>query len=240
MQSITVTPGGSGPLVAYQLRVMGAPNSAPVAHMVTGIVGTTPQSSTRLRAGMSGLLSVDSTGSHSWVSAYKCSNGLWSENSTPSSQAFSNYGGGSVESSIGSGNTSDLRIQNPGFLFPDLTNGSGKMITRRVLVSDGPFQTEMQGETYKRSRATFHCILQNIDASQSSVLHKFFSALGGPLVPFYFDWVPPERGSLTSGSALRYLVRFRDISVASQLHDVVWSNASFYLIEALGDAEEDS
>jgi hypothetical protein len=75
------------------------------------------------------------------------------------------------------------------------------------------------------------------------MLHRFWRALNGPLTPFLFDWADPTQNPTPSlpprlsVPSTRYVVRFRDPTLASKLFAIDRSSMDFVLVEVLDEPE---
>jgi hypothetical protein len=157
-------------------------------------------------------------------------NGLWSEWTVPQTTGTAAFAAGGTEASIGSGSQSDLSLEEPAVRFPLLNLGSSKMQTYRTVVSEG-FYDEQRRSRWKQPRVAFTCVLRDLDEEDVLLLHRFYRALNGPLTPFWFDWIDPD-----TGQEQRYIVRFRDASLADELFVVDRSNMEFTLVELVKDS----
>lgn len=184
--------------------------------------------STGYRLGTKQLLTVN--GSGHYVAAVRDGNGCWSEWSSNTAITVSNFVQGSIEASIGSGATTDADISSPGIVFPDLAFGSARMSVHRTLVVDG-FLDSTQSSQWPKPRAAFMVKLDNLDADDRTLVHRFWRGLGGPARPFFFDYVEPSDGGRTTGVSRRYTVRFRDQKVSDSLFGGSFTEAQFALIE---------
>lgn len=244
MTSISATPGGSTALVDVWVRPLQRANLSIRGHRVDCTYGGTSHlgtlaASTGFRLGTHGLLSLDTYATARYFrAAVRDCNGLWSEWSTLQSASPAQYSAGDTPSevSIGSAAQSDMDLQSSGIQFPDLSAGSGQITTRRTLVSKN-FNDEVRSARWSRGRAGFHVVLSNLDAGQTALLYRFWRALNGPKTAFFFDYSDPNTGTRTTAPSTRYVVRFRDISMASRLFDVTYSEMEFYLIQTQDDSE---
>lgn len=236
--SISVSATGSGPLALVTVRPVQRENSSPVQTMVQALdTGVHVLSATGARLGRSHFLSLPNNGLLAFQAAAKSESGLWSEWSKVVDAAISNYTAGSGEVSIGSGKSDDLQIRDVSLEFPDLSQGSGIVQTRRTLISKGPYQNESRTDQYRQKRASFHVVLKDLDLYQTQLLHHFFKALHGPTNPFVFQWTDPIGGLTTQGPSVRYVVRFRDPQIITNLFDIDRSETQFFLTESRGDQE---
>ncbi|MGE5610463.1 MAG: hypothetical protein ACM359_14530 [Bacillota bacterium] len=160
--------------------------------------------------------------------AVKDCNGMWSEWSAPQDLSFNDFVPGSTNVSIGSGAGDDLALEEPAVRFPAFNVGSSRQDIFRTVV-DESFWDEKRQCRWSVKRAAFTCTFSDLDESETLLLHRFYRALNGPLTPFWFDWIDPD-----TGKEERYIVRFRDPSLADELFTVDRSNMEFTVVELVG------
>jgi hypothetical protein len=193
-------------------------NAAEEEYMTTGV---------RLRA--KHLIAVNSSVNTKYRAACKDINDVWSEWSQNQNFTLSSFATGDNAVSIGSGQSEDLFIEEPALRFPDLSVGSGQIWTHRTLVAGG-VGDEQRRSKWPQGRASFHVVLSELDEDQTALLHRFFRCLNGPLTPFWFEYFDPNDGDRPK----RYVVRFREPDMTTELFGVTISRADFYLIEVVG------
>ncbi len=244
--ALTVTPGGSAPLLRAVVTPFARENLHCAATVVRGRLATTgavvQHTGTRLRSTHLLPLAPAATGTGNvttpdvqWAAAAKDANGNWSEWSravaAPAATEFKT--GGTNQVSVGQGllGGADGLLEEPAVAFPHLSLGSGQGSVGRTLVGEG-FYDEVRRRKWTRERSVFHCQFNDLDAGQVAVLHRFFRALNGPYKPFVFHHHDP--GATRPG---RYVVRFREPEVADELFAVDRSSLGFVLIEVLRNVE---
>jgi hypothetical protein len=224
---LSVGHGGQGPLLKATVTPFPRENLTPRAtwvELANGRVDTGPRLRTRH------LVSMDDY-NRAVRAAVLDDNGLWSEWSAAQNLSIPKFTYGATNGSIGSGSSSDLSLEEPAVRFPLLNQGSSKLETYRTVVSDG-FYDEQRSSRWSQPRVAFTCVLRDLDQQDVLLLHRFYRALNGPLTPFWFDWTDPD-----TGKEERYLVRFRDPSLADDLFLVDRSNMEFTLVELVKDAQ---
>lgn len=179
------------------------------------------------------LLALDTTSNRKYRAATKDHNDVWSEMNDVQIYAISNFSNGASERSIGSASSNIREVEEPGVNFPDLSVGTGYAIVHRTIVDEEAFYDESTLYTAHDPRMVFNVKLVDLDAYQVNLLHKWYQTLNGPTRPFYFDFKDPAREDDVVRSEVRYVVRFRDPSIADELFEVDRSNLSFVLVEVV-------
>lgn len=225
--NLALASSGSGPLARVVVKPFDRENLSVRASIVqvTGAALGDRGISTGARLRTTHLIAVKNTGSLDYTAAVKDGNGLWSEWSAAVSASVANFSAGATEAGIGSGATDDLGIDEPSVVFPDLNQGSGLVTATRTIVSSG-FLEEVRRSKWSKKRAAFNVKLIDLDSEQAELLHRFFRALGGPARPFWFTFTDPK-----TDEEQKYVVRFANPSMASQLFTVALHNVSLNLVE---------
>ena len=190
--------------------------------------GTVEEISTGVRLRTEHLIAVGTTSSRTYRAAVKDVNDVWTEWSAPITLACANFAADDLVASIGSANALDLYIEEPSLRFPDLSLGSGQMWTHRTLVGGSMFD-EQRRDKWSTGRSSFAVTLSELEEEQTTLLHRFFRCLNGPLTPFWFEYTDPN-----DGITERFVVRFRDPDISTDLFGVSLSNIELQLIELIG------
>lgn len=224
---VAISNAGTGPLTKVLVKPYLRENQHALQTIVRVLSGSSLIGSTGPRTRRQHLLNLPSAAAYSFVVAAKDEYDVWSESRT---FAFtpSNFIAGSTQASIGSGTTDIELLESPGIAFPDLSVGSGSTQVLRTVIGSGFFDETRRAQMSK-SRTAFRVKLHHMDEIQAQLLQRFYSALNGPMSPFYFSWRSP-----TSRNVERYLVRFREPSMADELVTTSLYDASFSLIELPG------
>jgi hypothetical protein len=231
---LSVSAGGNGPLVKATVIPFPREN---LSVRCTAIQCLDPASGQVLldtgpRLRTKHLLALDSASSRRYRAAVKDSNDLWSEWSPAQYLSFANLVDAVNNNvSIGSGSSSDLALEEPAVRFPQLNVGSTRQDIFRTVVSES-FWDEQRKSRWSVSRAAFTCVFHDLESDETHLLHRFYRALNGPLTPFWFNWIDPD-----TGKEERYIVRFRDPSLADELFTVDRSNMEFTLVELTGKTD---
>lgn len=176
------------------------------------------------------LFAQDSTSNRKYYGAVKDQNDVWSEYSDGYNYSAVSFVSGSTEGSIGSGTRTDVLLEEPSLFWPDLNLGSGIIRSWRTIVADDEFRSETRTSKRGCPRVSIRVVLNNLDESQTVLLHKFYRQLNGPFKPFYYEYKDPVTSALT-----KYIVRFRDPELADDMFAIDRSNMEFNLVEVHTD-----
>lgn len=234
---LTVNVGGTGPLVKATVTPFPREGLAVRTTLIEcrSTSGGAPLISTGPRLRTRHLLALNTTASRSYRAAVKDCNDLWSEWSAPQTLSFGLFAPAATNNvSIGSGAGNDLALEEPAVRFPALNAGSSRQDIFRTVVAES-FWDEQRQSRWSVKRAAFTCVFQDLEPQETLLLHRFYKALNGPLTPFWFDWIDPD-----SGREERYIVRFRDPTLADELFTVDRSNMEFTVVELAGRTDPSS
>lgn len=232
--TLGLTNTGSAPLVRATVNPFVRENLSVRGSMVrVNHTDNTRRILTNSRLRLNHLIALDVTSSNrKFIAATKDHNGLWTEWSDAQTLSFANFSSGSTQASIGSAATTDLLIEEPGVLFPSLEIGSARMHSFRTMVGSG-FYDEERRQMAPDARAVFTVFLNQIEDESSQLLQRWFKSLNGAWRPFFFDFADPSYEDDVLRAEKRYVVRFRDPSIAESLFVVDRSSFRFTLVEVL-------